>query len=242
MDPVRGVDCAGPTRHLVLYARVPRTGTVKTRLVPYLSPAEALDLHRALILDSLRILRVCAGSGARPAVAFSEAWEPEVGDPLSGPLAGLRRLPQVAGSLGDRLEATLAALLAEPGARAVVIGSDSPDLPPALVDRAFLALDRADLVLGPATDGGFYLVGSRTHSPGLLDGVAWGTAMALADLRRVAADRGLATAILDPWSDIDLPGDLRALAVRLEAAPATAPATAALIATMARDDRSDRRP
>jgi glycosyltransferase A (GT-A) superfamily protein (DUF2064 family) len=147
------------------------------------------------------------------------------------------RLPQAAGDLGDRLESTLAALLREPGDRVVVIGSDSPDLPPAFVERAFAALERATLVLGPAPDGGFHLIGSRTRLPGLFAGVAWGSARALADVRAAAARRGLRVELGEPWPDIDRPADLRRLAARLARAPGSAPASAAILRRLARDGR-----
>lgn len=237
MDPMGTADPGPGVRNLVLYARVPRAGAVKTRLVPFLSAAEALALHRAFIHDSVALLRDCAAAGVRPVVAFSEPWEPEAGDPLAGDLAGLARLPQTPGDLGDRLEATLAALLRARHDRVVVIGSDSPDLPPILVDRAFTALERTALVLGPAADGGFHLIGSRLPCAGLLAGVAWGTSRALADVREAAARRGVGTEILEPWPDVDRPADLPGLAARLAAAPGRAPTTAAFLGRLARAGR-----
>jgi hypothetical protein len=230
-EPARGAP------HLALYARVPRAGAVKTRLIPLLTAAGALDLHRAFILDSLVLLRSARAAGARPVVAFSEAWEPDPGDPIAAAIAGMMRLPQVGGDLGVRLEATLAALAAGPADRVVVIGSDSPDLPAAFVSRAFAALERDALAIGPAPDGGFHLIGSRSPIPGLLAEVAWGTERALHDVRSAAARRGIPTAILEPWPDVDRPDDLRALAARLAREPGAAPASAALIARLVREGR-----
>jgi hypothetical protein len=210
---------SGPA--LVLYARVPRAGAVKTRMRPRLGPEECLELHRALLHDSLALLRRAADRcGARPILAFSEPWEP--GDQrdevdLALAAAGLARQPQCAGDLGERLRDTferLGSLGLEPCA---VIGSDSPTLPAEHVRRGFELLERGDdLVLGPAEDGGFYLVGAGRALPPVFAGVSWGTSLVLEQTLRAAARCGCRASLLPPWHDVDRPEDLERLRSDLE--------------------------
>ena len=141
---------------LVLYMKAPRPGTVKTRLTPRVSADEAAELYRAFILDTLHLAQGIAGA------SLFVAWTPEDG------LAELRSAlgnPDVEWTgqrgrdLGERLSNTFAALLRDEWDKIVVLGGDSPLLPPAYVEEAFAALDRHDVVLGPAEDGGYYLIG-----------------------------------------------------------------------------------
>lgn len=198
---------------LVLYARVPRPGAVKTRLCPWLSPAEALALHLALLEDSVRLLRSAAGdSDALPLIAFSEAWEPEESGPhasLARAAAGLPRLPQSGADLGERLEGTFRALLARAHRGVVIFGADSPTLPPAILASAVAALrEGSQMVLGPAEDGGFYLIGSRRDPQGLLRGIRWGTGSVLRRTLQAIDRAGVRAALLPEWYDIDRPADL----------------------------------
>ena len=140
---------------LVLYMKAPRPGTVKTRLTPRVSAGEAAELYRAFILDTLHLAQGIAGA------SLFVAWTPEDG------LAELRSAlgnPDVEWTgqrgrdLGERLSNTFA-VLGDEWDKIVVLGGDSPLLPPAYVEEAFAALDRHDVVLGPAEDGGYYLIG-----------------------------------------------------------------------------------
>lgn len=140
---------------LVLYMKAPRPGTVKTRLTPRVSAGEAAKLYRAFILDTFHLAQGIAGA------SLFVAWTPEDG------LAELRSAlgnPDVEWTgqrgrdLGERLSNTFA-VLGDEWDKIVVLGGDSPLLPPAYVEEAFAALDRHDVVLGPAEDGGYYLIG-----------------------------------------------------------------------------------
>jgi hypothetical protein len=198
---------------LVLYARVPRPGEVKTRLCPWLSPAEALALHLALIEDSIDIMKSAAReSGAVPLLAFSEAWEPAENGPqapLAFAAAGLERLPQTGDDLGARLEGTFRSLLARGHRGVVIFGADSPTLAPAILVSAFAVLGRGSQVaLGPAEDGGFYLIGSRLDPRGLLRGIHWGTAEVLKETLAAIERAGARATLLPEGYDIDRPEDL----------------------------------
>ncbi len=202
---------SGPA--LVLFARVPRSGGVKTRMRPWLGPQECLELHQALLHDSLALLRRAADlCEAFPLLAFSEPWEPgddEDGADLARAAAGLARQPQGEGDLGERLRDTFDRLRSRGHGPCVVIGSDSPTLPAEHVLQAFDLLGRGDdVVLGPAEDGGYYLIGARRALPPILAGVSWGTGRVLEQTLQSAARCGCRAALLPPWYDVDRPEDL----------------------------------
>ena len=159
---------------LVVFARAPRYGTVKRRLAAGIGPLAALAFHRAS-LD--RLLRSC---GADPRWATVLSLTPDEAVRGAAPWArGLARGPQGSGDIGDRM----ARALSRRGPT-VIVGSDIPAIRPAHVAAAFHALGRADLVFGPAADGGFWLVGAsgrRLLPPGLFAGVRWSSEHALAN-------------------------------------------------------------
>ena len=99
----------------------------------------------------------------------------------------------------------------------VVLGTDSPTLPPAYVEQAFAALDNADVVLGPATDGGYYLVGCGGRVPPIFEGIAWGGPTVLAETIALLADPSWRLAVLPPWYDVDTADDWRMLCGHLAA-------------------------
>ncbi|HEU4403132.1 MAG TPA: TIGR04282 family arsenosugar biosynthesis glycosyltransferase [Candidatus Polarisedimenticolia bacterium] len=201
---------------LVLYARAPHEGAVKTRLIPWLDPEEALELHLAMLEDSLRLLRLAAArSGAAPFLSPSEPWEMSESGPgagLAAAAAGLTRLPQEAGDLGVRLDATLSGLLKRGHAGVAIFGSDSPTLPPERPGEALsLLAGGAEAVLGPAEDGGFYLIAARRVVPGMLEGITWGGAAVLQQTIGALARAGVRPALLPDWYDVDRPADLERL-------------------------------
>ena len=115
--------------------------------------------------------------------------------------------PQADGDLGRRMAAFVERQL-EDGARAVVlVGADSPTLPVEHVERAFAELERTDVVLGPATDGGYYLIGCGPTRPPLFEGIAWGAASVLADTAAALTDPRWRLSLLPPWYDVDTPDD-----------------------------------
>ena len=131
------------TSAIVLYARRPHRGLVKTRLAPLLGMDGALELHRAMLLDSIGLLRRVSGETILPLVAFSEPATPPAGpdDPeLAAALAGLTLLPQRGIDLGDRLQATFRSMFDRGFERVVVFGSDSPTMPPERLRQALTRL------------------------------------------------------------------------------------------------------
>jgi uncharacterized protein len=186
-------------------------------MTPWLSADEALRLHLALLLDSLALLRAGAvEAGAHPVLSFSEAWDPEAAagqDELAAAAGGLILRPQRDGDLGQRLRDTFAGLLAAGHAEVVVIGSDCPGLSPSMIRSAFEALRQgARVVLGPAADGGYYLVGARHPLPGIFSGIPWSTGRVM-EATLAALDRSsVGASLLPPCHDVDIPADLDRLA------------------------------
>jgi hypothetical protein len=192
------------TRALLLFARTPREGEVKTRLVPAHTPAEALELHRALLADSLGLLRRAARSAA--ASPFLYLSEPDPPDPdLAGRLEGIPVVAQQGSDLGERLLRALQERLLCGARRVVVIGSDAPHLPAGRITRAFEELERSEVVLGPARDGGYYLVGASRLHPVLFRGIPWGTGQVFRETVRKARREKIPVASLPAWDDVDRP-------------------------------------
>jgi uncharacterized protein len=213
---------------LAVIAKEPVAGLAKTRLVPALGTAGAARAAAAMLADTLAAVRA---SGAEPWLCFT----PAVARERLGRLApGFGLLAQAAGDLGDRLAACLADLLAAGADRVAIVGADTPHVPQASYRRAFAMLDEADVVLGPALDGGYYLVAAKASRPELFVGVPMGTETVLAEtLARAASDR-LVVALLPPLRDLDRVEDLAAAlaAGELANAPATLAATTDLLAAV----------
>jgi hypothetical protein len=196
------VDVAGA--HVVaLLTRAPASGG-KSRLFTALGCAPDSRLLAALLLDTLD---GAAAPGVVRIVSVSPASACDEVAALVPPGVGVIAQPE--GTLGERMRSAFARLF-DAGARAVaVIGSDLPEMRPAIVTSAFEMLERdpAALVIGPAADGGYYLM-AATHVPNVFEGIEWGTADVLAQTRRAAAASGLACVCVDPLADVDTPGDL----------------------------------
>ncbi len=222
----------------IVFARFPEPGRVKTRLTPWLSPEAAAALYRAFLADTLDTLR--ASTASRRVVAFTPAARAEEMAALcEGPSvvgSDLALAPQAEGDLGARMAAAIAAARDEGATRTVVIGSDCPTLPPDAVDRALAALEQREVVIGPATDGGYYLIGcAGAPPPALFEGIEWGTSTVLAaTLERLG---GASVALLEPWRDVDERADVEWLVTHLRAltlagdrrAPRTREALATLV-------------
>lgn len=182
-----------------VFAKPPRPGVVKTRLARALGPDAAAMLAAAFFRDTWRLVNRLPW--AEPIAAVTEDPGLAFGVPLHA-----RTWPQGEGDLGERLERVFRRALRR--LPAIALGADTPGLPVSLLEAAHAALLHADAVVGPADDGGFYLVGLKRCPPGLLGGVPWSRddtcSVTLARLR----DSGLEVAVLEPWFDVDELGDL----------------------------------
>lgn len=183
---------------IILFAKAPLPGRVKTRLLPLLSPDQAAGLHRAMVRDALEMLQ---GLQHLADIELHTDLPTEEWSEFPFP----RRL-QPDGGLGQRLWATMARALGEGHAAVLILGSDSPGLPPSHV--AGLLNSAADVKLGPTEDGGFYGIFARRVVHGMFDGVRWSTDQTLSDTRSALEQRGLSVEAGENWFDVDEPSDL----------------------------------
>jgi rSAM/selenodomain-associated transferase 1 len=195
---------------LGVFAKFPQPGQVKSRLALATSPQWAARVADAFLRDTLERLGTIE---ARRIIVYTPFDRAGYFTELSQSRYDL--LPQTAGDLGQRLEGFIASQLRNGSRRVVVVGADSPTLPPAFVDQALRELDRADVVLGPALDGGYYLVGCRERIPPIFSGIAWGTERTLAETIARLTDPTWRLALLAPWYDVDLVSDWRFLQTHL---------------------------
>jgi rSAM/selenodomain-associated transferase 1 len=190
---------------LGIFAKFPRPGEVKTRLASATSPEFAAQVADACLRDTLDRLDQMA----------AERWlayEPASAADAMAAIARARYqlAPQGDGDLGQRLERYLQQRLRAGSERVVVIGADSPTLPLEYIDQAFAALTDADVVLGPATDGGYYLLGCTGRVPAIFHGITWSQATVLRDtISRL--DPRSRLALVPPWYDVDTLDDWRLL-------------------------------
>jgi rSAM/selenodomain-associated transferase 1 len=194
---------------LVVMAKAPLPGTVKTRLVPPLSHEEAAELYQALLLDLLESL----GSFklADPFVAFTPAETASLFNEITPP--GFVCFPQRGEDLGARMNNVFLDLFTQGYENLVIIGSDLPALPSCFLEEAFVMLGRSEkeVVLGPSRDGGYYLIGMGRSIPEIFKGIPWGEENVLATTLQKISSLGLKAYLLPTWFDIDTPEDLRHL-------------------------------
>lgn len=191
---------------LVLFARTPRPGAVKTRLMPEYDAAQAAAIAEALIRATVRL----ALAHWRGPVELS-VW-PDPGHALFDELRsrhGLRITRQAPGDLGRKMHLALTHWTSR-GVPAAIMGCDVPHLPPVALARANRLLRQNRAVLGPSRDGGYYLIGLRRACPALFRNMPWGSAAVLNRTKRAAARAGLRFTLLATMRDIDTATDLRA--------------------------------
>src|ERR1700757_876542 len=213
---------SGSDRVLVIMAKAPRPGAVKTRLTPCLSPEAVTDFYCCLLDDTLALARSLG----------------EVEVAIMCPDSDVNELARLAGKevsvvaqKGEGLAAGLTSVFAhfaeDHQRRTIAFNSDSPHLPPSVLEDAFGTLTAHDLVVGPTHDGGYYLVGAKASHPALFAGDGMGTSSALERLLSRARALELSVGFADRFYDIDIADDLSRLAEELRLDPARAPRTAA---------------
>jgi len=210
---------------LIVFAKVPRPGEVKTRLSPVLTPEESAHLYRAFLRDALdqyQRLRV----DVRLYLAGMEGG-PENGEPdLDGLPDDIRPLPQSGDGLGKRMNNAFQETFAAGYDRACVIGTDHPTLPSGFVRQAFKSLDAASSIcIGPSDDGGFYLLGMSQLYPVLFENMTYSHGRVFSNtLARASSTRARLT-VLPRWYDVDTPETLRRMIGDLIEQDAAAPHT-----------------
>jgi uncharacterized protein len=209
-------------RVLVIMAKAPRPGEVKTRLAPSLSHEAVTAFYGCLLEDTLALARSLG----------------DVEVAIMCPDADINELAQLAGNQasvvaqkGEGLAAGLTSVFAhfteDQQRRTIAFNSDSPHLPRSVLEDAFETLAAHDVVVGPTHDGGYYLVGAKASHPTLFANDGMGTSSALERLLSRARSLELSVGLAEPFYDVDVADDLTRLAAELRLSPARAPRTAA---------------
>jgi uncharacterized protein len=197
------------SEQLIIFTRYPVPGKAKTRLIPVLGKEGAANLHRlmtqrtianALSLQNSRQLSV--------AIHYTGSSQQLMQDWLGTDLIYHQ---QSEGALGARMSAAFQTSFNLGSDKVAIIGTDCPKLKAEIIAQTFDELSDQDLVLGPAKDGGYYLIGLRRRIPELFDGIKWGTSEVFADTLAIAQKLNLSIAVLPTLADIDRPEDLLGL-------------------------------
>jgi rSAM/selenodomain-associated transferase 1 len=216
------VRSSGSDRVLVIMAKCPRLGSVKTRLATSLSPAAVTAFYGCLLDDTLALARSL--NDVKVAIMCPNSDANELAQ-----LAGCE--VSVVAQKGEGLAAGLTSVFAHFAEgyqrRIIAFNSDSPHLPRSVLEDAFETLAAHDVVVGPTHDGGYYLVGAKASHPTLFAGDGMGTSSALERLLSRVRALELSVSFADAFYDIDVADDLTRLAAELRVAPARAPRTAA---------------
>ncbi len=214
---------APPVAHgrlLVIMAKAPKAGLVKTRLMSSLPTSAVMELYRCLLQDTVALAKSL--TDLKIAIVCPESDEEElaqfVGDGL-----------EIAAQEGRGLAAGLTCVFQRftvAGQHVIAFNSDSPHLSPSVLSNAFEVLATNDIVIGPTEDGGYYLVGAKTSHPRLFENDGLGTSSALERLLTRTKELELSTGFTETFYDIDVADDLLLLEEELRIAPAKAPRTA----------------
>jgi rSAM/selenodomain-associated transferase 1 len=198
---------------LVIFAKAPIPGEVKTRLCPPLTPDEAATLHGSFVLDMLERTKLAVAKLQLPFHRYL-ACAPSselVFFKIMEERQGVRLLDQVGEDLGQRMHRTFVDLFARGYKQVLIVGTDIPTLPLSVYQEAFAMLGRSDVVLGPALDGGYYLIGLNQPAEKLFAGVPWSTDQVLAVTQQQAKKLGLSVGLTTAWRDVDTIADLQLL-------------------------------
>lgn len=193
-------------RALIIFAKKPQAGKVKTRLSPPLSPQEAAGLYQCMLEDSLAM--ALSLDDITPFIFFQD--DAGAADYFAALTPGILAAPQRGNDLGERMKNAFSELLSRAFSQVAIIGTDSPDLPPEYINEAFELLERekTDVVFGPAEDGGYYLLALKRIREELFSELPWSSDGLLAASIARAERLGLGIDLVPQWHDIDTAADL----------------------------------
>ena len=201
-------------QRLILFSRYPVPGKVKTRLIQALGAEGVAGLHRRLTLRTLRTAEtLCVTRGVELEIRFDSGSEVAMRHWLGD---GKLFRPQGEGDLGERMSRAFEESFRKGASATVIIGADCPGLNSELLSAAFDALSTNRVVLGPANDGGYYLIGLSCATPEIFRGIGWGTDAVFADSLRILARSDIKPALLECLDDIDRPEDVGAFRAIVE--------------------------
>jgi uncharacterized protein len=193
-------------RALLIFAKCPFPGKVKTRLVPPLSPEQAAQLYHCMLRDVLAKTATLSDS------VFYLFYEESDGarEYFAESARDMTCRPQRGKDLGERMAEAFSEVFAMGHVTAVIIGTDSPDLPRSFIEEAFARLERreGEAVFGPSEDGGYYLAGMTRLHRELFRDVPWSSGTVLQESLKRAKEAGIAVSFLPRWYDVDTAADL----------------------------------
>jgi len=192
---------------LIVFTRYPEPGTTKTRLVKTLGLHGAAAIHKKLTEHTLVQVREYQRLNPSDIIICYEGGGPDRIRKWLG--SGFYYRRQEKGDLGQRMQKAFKAAFKQEYTRIVIIGTDCPALRARHLVQAFQALHHRDLVLGPTTDGGYYLVGLNRNEKSIFEHIPWSTDKVLERTLAIAAQQGLTTDLLATLSDVDRPEDLK---------------------------------
>lgn len=198
---------------VLLFVRAPEKGKIKSRLATDLGDEMALSLYESFILDVVDTLR----KGHYPfTICFHPPHSGEAVANWLGPMFTYRA--QEGKDLGEKMKNAFIHSFSGHTEKAVLVGSDIPDLTMTVIDEAFGALENNDTVIGPASDGGYYLIGFRKDRflPNVFDGISWSTGSVFRETMGLFRDSAYSVHILPDWRDVDTTDDLESLFERNE--------------------------
>ena len=224
-----------PSPHAIaIFAKPPVPGRVKTRLLEVLSPRQAAELHRACLEDTIALVDSVAGCRRFLHVAGSESETRQLSRELqlgADWTVGIQR----GRDLGARLKHTFEDLFRRGMRRVVVVGTDTPWMGRERIREALRLANAADVVLGPAADGGYYLIAARRLVPAIFRGIPWGRPQVMAATIQALRNSGASFRLLPRDFDLDRPGDLRRAAEMLRKKPERTPSLAGWLAGSRKD-------
>ena len=198
---------------VIVFAKNPIPNQVKTRLIPTLSPEQAATLYTAFLTDGCETLAKCHDVDLVIAYAPPEAQsdlQVLIGDDAI-------YIPQMGSDLGERLTSATHWAAEQGYKKILLVGSDSPTLPISYISEALTRLDSRDTVIGPSTDGGYYLIGFSATVPHVFEEIAWSTADVFQQTVTRIREAEVTLGLLPPWYDIDTPQDLAFLQAHIAA-------------------------
>jgi rSAM/selenodomain-associated transferase 1 len=204
LDPAKPVAVRAGLCALAVMAKAPRAGRVKTRLSPPLTPEQAADLNICFLKDTAENIAMVARSGqAAGLISYTPVGDESLFDNLLPSEFAL--IPQRGEGFGDRLLATAQDLLSCGYGSVCLIDSDSPTVPAAAFEEAIAALQREGdrIVLGPAHDGGYYLIGLKRAHPEPFAKITWSSSSVFAETVAAAEAAGIEVVVLPLWYDVD---------------------------------------
>ncbi|MCC3414735.1 MULTISPECIES: TIGR04282 family arsenosugar biosynthesis glycosyltransferase [unclassified Microcoleus] len=198
---------------LIVFTRYPEAGKAKTRLIPVLGKTGAANLHRLMAQKAIaRALSLQNSRRLSVEIHHTGGNQQQMQDWLGTDIIYQN---QIDGDLGAKMTAAFQKSFNSGVDKAAIIGTDCPDLKAEIMAQAFDKLSQHDLVLGPATDGGYYLIGLRRSIPELFSGIKWGTSEVFSSTQAIAQNLDLNIAYLPTLADIDLPEDLLRLDISI---------------------------